>query len=29
MTKKRRLHPEGGEAGNREDKINALVRRMN
>jgi large subunit ribosomal protein L7e len=29
MTKKRLHYIEGGEAGNREDKINALVRRMN
>lgn len=29
MTRKRNHYIEGGEAGNREDKINALVRRMN
>ena len=29
MTKKRLHYIEGGEAGNREDKINALIRRMN
>jgi large subunit ribosomal protein L7e len=29
MSKKRLHYIEGGEAGNREDKINALVRRMN
>jgi len=29
MTKKRLHYIEGGEAGNREDKINALLRRMN
>ena len=29
LTKKRLHYVEGGDAGNREDKLNALIRRMN